>query len=91
MTQVLVLGLVSLTSPESKGNKVSTINTFRNHLIEIESILGDMNSDGVINIHDIIILINHILEANFDTSADINSDGELDVLDVILLVNIILE
>jgi len=55
------------------------------------AILGDMNSDNIINILDVIIMVNIILGSDADSSmADMNLDGSVDILDVILLVNIIL-
>ena len=51
---------------------------------------GDINNDGAINIQDIIVLINIILESNFDSNADINNDGIINILDIVQLVNIIL-
>ena len=54
-------------------------------------ILGDLNSDEMINILDVILLVNIILDLNpFNSSGDINLDGQIDILDVIQLVNIIL-
>jgi len=53
--------------------------------------LGDLNSDGAINVLDIVTLINMILgnlESNY-ASGDMNADGSLDVLDIVLIVNII--
>ena len=57
---------------------------------EIEYLSGDINQDSIINIQDIIIIINLILNAEFDLVADINLDSTVNVLDVIQLVNIIL-
>jgi len=55
------------------------------------AILGDMNSDNIINILDVIVMVNIILGSDADSSmADMNLDGSVDILDVILLVNIIL-
>ena len=55
------------------------------------SVLGDINSDGLINILDVILVINIILEADsFDGLADINLDGQIDVLDIVQIINIIL-
>ena len=52
---------------------------------------GDINSDGVINILDIITLVNVILDSEeFNTANDINDDGSVNILDIIHLVNIIL-
>ena len=52
--------------------------------------LGDLNQDSIINIQDAIIIINLILNGEFDLAADLNLDHAVDVLDVIRLVNIIL-
>ena len=55
------------------------------------SLIGDINSDGIVNILDVVGLINIILGvADGNTSGDINADGVYNVLDVVLLVNIIL-
>ena len=52
---------------------------------------GDINSDEVINILDVVLLVNIILGTNeFVPSADLNGDGIGNILDVVLLVNIIL-
>ena len=57
--------------------------------------LGDVNSDSVINILDVILLVNFIIEVNSPTenqflASDLNEDNVLNVLDVINLVNSIL-
>jgi len=52
---------------------------------------GDINSDNIVNILDVISCINIILGYS-DTIvlADLNNDNVVDVLDIIILVNIIL-
>ena len=55
-----------------------------------QSNLGDINGDTLVNIQDVIIVINLILNGEFDLTADINLDNTVDILDVIQLVNIIL-
>jgi len=55
-----------------------------------QSNLGDVNGDYLVNIQDVIIVINLILNGEFDLIADINLDNIVDILDVIQLVNIIL-
>ena len=52
--------------------------------------LGDINEDGEINIQDVILLINLILNNEYDDLADLNSDSIANVLDVVQIVNIIL-
>ena len=77
-------------------NANSLTNTVKNYIRDIledhyqQSILGDVNEDGVINVLDVIGLVNIILGSQFDPNADINSDGVSNILDVIELVNIIL-
>jgi len=56
-----------------------------------QSNLGDINGDTLVNIQDIIIVINLILNGEFDLAADINLDSTVDILDVIQLVNIIMD
>ena len=55
-----------------------------------ETILGDLDGNGTINILDVILLINMILNSNPQDSGDINNDGSVDILDIVQLVNIIL-
>ncbi len=52
---------------------------------------GDINSDLLVNILDVIICVNMILDLIPPLEiADINQDGAVDILDVVILVNIIL-
>ena len=54
-------------------------------------LLGDLNSDGQINVQDVVIIINIVLgNTQQMTSADLNNDGTVDVLDVVSLINLIL-
>ena len=55
----------------------------------------DINQDGVWNIIDVILIMNHILNINSLSdyqliNADINNDNLVDILDIVTLVNIIL-
>ena len=60
---------------------------------------GDLNSDGLINITDIVSTVNIVLNGGMSSSqyldceklnADFNSDGIINILDIIQIVNIIL-
>ena len=56
-------------------------------------LLGDVNSDGIINVIDIVNLVNYILNGgnNIDVvAADFNEDGIINVIDIVNLVNFIL-
>ena len=88
-------------SHDSYNSQTVSINIPLNGFIEYnfylipDSIIGDNDFNGSINILDVIILINYILELENPTTneseiADINQDGSLNVLDVILLVNTII-
>ena len=55
-----------------------------------QSNIGDINEDTLVNIQDIILVINLILNGEFNLLADMNSDSIINVLDVIQLINIIL-
>ena len=55
-----------------------------------ESYIGDINEDSLVYIQDVILVINLILNGEFNLLADINLDDNVDVLDVIQLVNMIL-
>ena len=51
---------------------------------------GDMNDDGMINVLDIIIIVNLILDNEYNVSADLNNDQNINILDIVLLIEIIL-
>lgn len=51
---------------------------------------GDINQDNQINILDVIVLINLVLEGEYQSNADLNTDSLLNILDIVQLVNIIL-
>ena len=66
----------------------SSYNFLYNYL---ESSIGDINNDGLLNVQDIVFLVNFILgnqnpnQQEF-SAADMNYDGILNILDVILMV-----
>ena len=65
-------------------------------IFDSNTMLGDLNFDGIINILDIVSLVNVILGVTENPSddimyaADLNQDGSIDVLDIVLTVNIVL-
>jgi len=69
---------------------------FENVEIILSYFTTDVNQDGIWNVLDIVLVINHVLGLNllYDnqlTNADINVDGIINVLDVVLIVNLILD
>ena len=81
-----------ITAANIPGNSVSHPNAGWHIFISSDdSMLGDVNSDNLINILDVILVVNIILGINdFNSLADINIDGSINILDVVQLVNIIL-
>ena len=77
-------------------NLLSLGNAEKNYIRSIleehyqESNMGDINEDTLVNIQDVILVINLILNNEFNLLADLNLDSIVNVLDVIQLVNIIL-
>ena len=57
---------------------------------KINTLDGDLNDDGVINILDVVQLVNTILINQYSSNIDINQDGIINILDIVQLVNIIL-
>ena len=51
---------------------------------------GDINTDGIINILDVVMIVNIIINNEYSILADINSDETIDILDIVQLINIIL-
>ena len=57
-----------------------------------ETLVGDVNGDGNVNISDVNAVISSILNINqaFDTRCDVNSDGAINISDVNVIIAIIL-
>lgn len=52
--------------------------------------LGDANSDGTLDILDIVIMVNNLLGGIACAVCDVNTDGTLNVLDIVQAINFIL-
>tara|TARA_B100001142_G_scaffold277493_1_gene287080 strand:- start:58 stop:1647 length:1590 start_codon:yes stop_codon:yes gene_type:complete len=78
------------------GKKIWYVNHSSNEVVRIDydTLLGDVNQDGQLNILDVVILVSFVLE-NHDINpqqfivADLNFDGLINVLDVVNLVDTI--
>jgi hypothetical protein len=80
---------------ESNANMDITVEFTRDFMYDFvcsveDSVLGDLNDDGTLNVQDIIIMINIILGDEYNEAADLSGDGIINILDVIQLVNLIL-
>ena len=76
-------------------NNLSTAskNYIRNIIAENyqqDILLGDINGDSSINVQDVVLAVNLVMNAGYESTADMNSDGVTNVLDIVQIVNIIL-
>ena len=56
-----------------------------------ETLVGDINGDGIVDVSDVTALVNAILNSTTDGACDLDANGEVNVSDVTTLVNIILQ
>ena len=75
------------------NQKIWYVNYKDNNVIRIDYSLihGDINSDGDINILDVVSLINLVLNNDYNSIADLNNDGVNNILDIVTLVNLVLD
>lgn len=85
------------TRPMPHKMKADDPNYFNNYSVcplevKPQSIVGDIDGNGEVNVSDVTALINHILNAaTYDsTLCDIDGNGEVNVTDVTTLINILL-
>ena len=80
--------------PNSPLDPDGTITDMGAYYFDQGGLLGDLNSDGYIDILDIVRIISIILgdePSDWETyAADVNQDGAINILDVVALVNLIL-
>jgi hypothetical protein len=57
----------------------------------VSSLSGDVNSDGLVNILDVVLIVNIVLSNEYNPSGDLNSDAVINILDVVLMVGLILD
>ena len=74
--------------------EISILKTI-DYLDQFSYIPGDINSDDIINILDLVLVVNFILGIEEfsiieNYAADMNSDGTVNIQDIILIINIIL-
>ena len=59
-------------------------------IVNNNTLLGDINNDGLVNVIDIVLVVNIVLDETETPEADLNNDGLVNILDIVLLVNLIL-
>ena len=87
----LTIGTLPEDIPDTLGVAPSLVKP--DEPIEVPTLLGDVNDDGIININDVMTLVNYIVGQSPSQfarkNADLDGDGQYGVTDVILLVNIL--
>ena len=87
---------------DSKGNEEVTLLTFKSYngmaVYKItvddgtpDTLPGDVNGDGSVNISDVNEVINCILAGRFTPGADVNGDGSVNIADINAIINLILK
>jgi agmatine deiminase len=80
-----------ITATNLEGHTASNPNAGWHNFNTLQYILGDINTDGIINIQDIVLAVSLILASEYNDLADLNLDGIVDVLDIVQLINVILD
>ena len=74
------------------GNSIyQAFNTIEEILSETVWIAGDFNFDESVDILDVILIVNNVLDDNYNFHSDLNQDYLLNIQDIILLIGNILE
>ena len=86
-------GDFSFTVEVSDGCSYTAFSNDQEYSLEIPPACGDLESEGSINIRDIIYLIDYIYNFGPEPSpmnnADVNGDYEVNILDIVYLINFI--
>ena len=69
------------------GHPGNTARAKKYELNYLDTIIGDLTSDHLINIYDLIKTINLIIESQYHEKADHNYDGSINNLDLEILIN----
>ena len=56
-----------------------------------DTLYGDLNDDGILNVLDVVIMVNMVLGNGYDESSDMNGDKIINVLDIVIMVNMVLD
>jgi subtilisin family serine protease len=81
-------------SPERWGSGKLDVNAGMRYVLHLQTVTGDANNDGEVNIADLNTIIDIILGGNVSddvlANADVNKDGEVNISDVSFVIDVIL-
>ena len=93
MTGVRQTAFFEVTTQTNKYQVKDVTETYLPYL-DVQSIPGDVNSDGSVNISDVTALIDYLLSGELETfdavAADVNDDGSINISDVTALIDMLL-
>ena len=73
--------------PTEKSNDFKLVSKHNSH----SRLEGDINLDNLVNILDIMLLIEFILNDEYNEEADFNNDEVLNIIDIYFILEIIIE
>jgi alpha-amylase len=93
VTGVRTTSFFEVTTQTNKYQVKDVTDTYLPYL-DVQSIPGDVNSDGSVNISDVTALIDYLLSGELETfdavAADVNGDGSINISDVTALIDMLL-
>ncbi len=93
VTGVRQTAFFEVTTQTNKYQVKDVTDTYLPYL-DIQSIPGDVNGDGSVNIADVTSLIDYLLGSELDifdaVAADVNGDGSINISDVTSLIDLLL-
>lgn len=86
---------IIVVAVDGNGNKAESVKTFVVGSAPVESIKGDVNHDGIVNVVDATLVQKYVVSlVEFDSEtlkvADVNGDGEVNVVDSTLIQKMVL-
>jgi len=84
------VGDIIITVVVSDGNTTDSAQ-FTLTVIGNNSLIGDLDNNGNINVADIVLLVNWILNGESNLEGDVDQNGNINVADIVLLVSYILD
>jgi len=73
-----------------QGQSGNTARAKKYDLNYLDTVVGDLTSDHLINIYDLVAVIELIMEGQYHEKADQNSDSEVNNLDIEIIIDLIM-
>ena len=94
VTGVRETSFFEVTTQTNKYQVRDVTDVYLPYLDDVDVLVGDVNSDGIVNISDVTQLIDYLLGADASTvdvvAADVSVDGVINISDVTLLIDMLL-